>query len=210
LTEPKTSPFDRIIAGWPLRNWLATLVVAGIAAFAAAHAVRKLVGKDDGIVATSATGQPTASANPQFTATGTGGGTVSVPESPQPGRTTATTTRTTAAPAGPRIVSFRVKTAPTCPAGTDLNPIDGTPVTLEWEVAGAESTELAVDGPGKYADYKVKDSVTLNFGCSGAPNTDAKHTYTLTTIGGGPAAKQTLTVTAKINEIAHVSPPAGG
>jgi len=90
-------------------------------------------------------------------------------------------------------------------------PIEGRPVVLEWEVAGAQSTELAVDGPGKYADYKVKDSETLSFGCSGAPNTEQKHTYTLTTIGGGPAAKQTLTVTAKVNEIGQVdASPAGG
>jgi hypothetical protein len=208
MTEPPTSPLDRMVAGWPLRNWLATLVVAVIAAVAASTAITRLVGKDDG---TGALGQPT----PSATVTVTGPATTptssaSTPRSPEPGRTTATTNRTTAAPAGPRIVFFRVKTAPSCPAGTDLNPIEGTPVTLEWEVAGAHSTELAVDGPGKYADYKVKDSETLTFGCSGPAGTDAKHTYTLTTIGGGPAATQTLTVTAKINEIARVSPPAGG
>jgi hypothetical protein len=196
---------DRIVAGWPLRNWVATLVVALIAAVAASTAITRLAGKDDGTVATGATGQPTPSVAAPTT-DGTAGATVSVPASPEPGRTTVTT-RTTAAPAGPRIVVFRVKTKPSCPAGTTLNPIEGTPVTLEWEVAGAQSTELAVDGPGKYADFKVKDSVTLSFGCSGPPNTDQKHTFTLTTIGGGPAATKTLTVTAKINEIAVVETP---
>jgi hypothetical protein len=207
LTEPPTSPWDRIVAGWPLRNWAATLVVAVIAAVAASIAVTRLVGKDDGTVATGATGQPTPSAT-AFTAGPTAGGTVSVPQSPAPVRTTAT--RTTAAPAGPRIVTFQVKTAPTCPAGTNLNPIDGTPVTLEWEVAGAQSTVLAVDGPGKYGDFKVKDELTLSFPCSGQANTQQKHTYTLTTVGGGPAATKTLTVTAMINEVANVSPAPGG
>lgn len=207
LTEPSKSPMDRVVAGWPLRNWVATLVVAAIAAVAASTLVTKLAGKDDGIVNAGATGQPTPTATLPGAAT-TPAGSGAAPQSPEPARTTAT--KTTAAPAGPRIVYFRVKTAPTCPGGTDLNPIEGTPVVLEWEVVGAQSTELAVDGPGKYNDYKLKDSETLNFGCSGPANTDAKHTYTLTTIGGGPAATQTLTVTAKINEIAQVSPPAGG
>jgi hypothetical protein len=196
-----------MIAGWPLWKWAVTAVVALVAAVAAAVLVSRLAGKDGGTVATGATGQPTPTAtSPGVTPSITVCCAPSAPQSPAPGRTTATTQATTA-PAGPQIVTFRVKTAPSCPAGTNLNPIDGTPVTLEWEVAGADSTVLAVDGPGKYDDFKVKDSATLSFGCSGPPNTDQKHTFTLTTVGGGPVATQTLTVTAKVNEIAIVSTP---
>jgi hypothetical protein len=195
---------NRIVAGWPAWKWAVTVVVALVAAVAASVLVSRLAGKDGGTVATGQTGQPTPSATAPVATTDTAGGTVSVPVSPAPGRTTATTRAT---PAGPQIVTFRVKTSPSCPAGTNLNPIDGTPVTLEWEVAGAESTVLAVDGPGKYGDFKVKDSLTLSFPCSGPPNSEQKHTYTLTTVGGGPVATQTLTVTAKVNEIAIVSTP---
>ena len=71
-------------------------------------------------------------------------------------------------------------------------------------MGAAESTTLSVDGPGLYGAYGLAGEATIYFTCSGAPNTDQIHTYTLRTIGGGPVAAKTLTVKARINEIPQV------
>jgi hypothetical protein len=112
---------------------------------------------------------------------------------------------TTLAATGPQIAYFRVQQQPSCPAGTTKFPIAGKPVVIEWKVTAADSTELAVDGPGLYGSYGPEASETLSFPCEGEPGTDATHTYTLTTVGGGPAASRTLTVKALINEIPVVN-----
>jgi len=115
--------------------------------------------------------------------------------------------KTTQPPAtGPRIVYFRVSATgkPSCPAGTNLNPIPGKDVTLEWQAAAVDGTQLAVDGPGLYGSYGPQDTVTLAFPCSGKAGTQQSHTYTLRTVGGGPERTQTLTVKALINEISQV------
>jgi hypothetical protein len=86
-----------------------------------------------------------------------------------------------------------------------VNPIDGNPVMLEWSTAGGvASTELSVDGPGLYGSYGASGSETIFFPCGGAPGTMQSHTYTLRTVGGGAQQSQTLTVQARVNEIAQV------
>ncbi|MFY1637501.1 hypothetical protein ACN27F_30230 [Solwaraspora sp. WMMB335] len=108
-------------------------------------------------------------------------------------------------PAGPRIVSFTVTGQPSCPAGTTIAPIDGTPVTLAWQVNGQPTVTLSVDGPGVYQSYQgPQGSETLAFPCDGAPGTYQKHTYLLTATEHGASTQQTITVQAKINEIAVV------
>jgi hypothetical protein len=111
-------------------------------------------------------------------------------------------------PTGPSIEYFRVATEPTCPSGTDVNPIDGTPVTLEWKVRGADAASISIDGPGVYGTYEPEKSETFAFPCSGEPNTFQEHTYLLTTVGGdGEPRTKELTVSAKINEITVVTGP---
>jgi hypothetical protein len=106
---------------------------------------------------------------------------------------------------GPRIEYFRVAEKPTCPGGTNVNPIDGTPVTLEWKVTGADAATISVDGPGVYGTYEPEKSETFAFPCSGEPNSMQKHTYLLTTVGGGEAKTKEITVSARVNEITVVT-----
>ncbi|GIE57358.1 hypothetical protein Aoc01nite_27600 [Actinoplanes octamycinicus] len=118
---------------------------------------------------------------------------------------TATATATPAAsetPDGPAISYFRVTGKPSCPSGTDQVRYEGTPVTLEWKVTGAEKATLSVDGPGVYAEYATKDSATLTFSCGGDPGGYQVHTYLLTAIGPDGTKTRKLTVKAKVNEIA--------
>jgi hypothetical protein len=103
---------------------------------------------------------------------------------------------------GPAIEYFRVAAKPSCPSGTDQVRYEGQPVVLEWKVTGAEKATLSVDGPGLYAEYGAKDSATLNFPCGGDPGSYQTHTYTLKAIGPGGTRSKTLTVKAKVNEIA--------
>lgn len=106
---------------------------------------------------------------------------------------------------GPKIVSFTVTGEPSCPAGTTLAPIDGTPVTLAWKTTGQPTVSLSVDGPGIYQSYEGPEgSETLSFPCDGAPGSYQKHTYTLTATEDGAKAEKTITVQAIINEIAVV------
>lgn len=110
-------------------------------------------------------------------------------------------TTTSAPPSGPAISYFRVATKPACPSGTDQTTFPGTDVTLEWKVTGADKATISVDGPGIYDTYGVKDSVTLNFPCSGDPGSYQSHKYLLTAIGPDGTKTRTITVKAKVNEI---------
>lgn len=111
-----------------------------------------------------------------------------------------------AAPTGPSISDFHVSQKPSCPAGTNQAPVDGTPVTLTWSTARTGKTTISVDGPGVYDTYGSSDSVTLNFPCGdSSPGSYQSHTYKLTAIGSdGSTRTKTLTVKAKVNEIAQV------
>ncbi|WP_436535166.1 hypothetical protein [Actinoplanes sp. HUAS TT8] len=118
-----------------------------------------------------------------------------------PSHTPTHKTSTSAAPSGPAISYFRVSGKPSCPSGTDQTHFEGDPVTLEWKVTGAEKATISVDGPGLYDTYGVKDSVTINFPCSGDPGSYQSHTFMLTAIGPNGTRTKTLTVKAKVNEI---------
>lgn len=106
---------------------------------------------------------------------------------------------------GPRIGYFRVRQQPTCPAGTNVNPIPGTPVVLEWQAANVDRVALSVDGPGIYRDsYAPTDTETLNFPCSGAGGDTQQHTYQLTVSNADGRQTRTITVSARVNDIPAV------
>jgi hypothetical protein len=108
-------------------------------------------------------------------------------------------------PNAPRIEYFRVAQQPSCPSGTNLNPIDGTPVTLEWKVVNVDAASISIDGPGLYGTYEPEKSDTFPFSCGGEPGSTQEHTYLLTTVGGdGEAQTKEITVSAKVNEITVV------
>jgi hypothetical protein len=113
---------------------------------------------------------------------------------------------TASAPAkGPVISYFRIKQKPQCPQGTNVNPIPGVDLVVEWSVSGADSVTLAVDGPGIYNTYGPKGSETFSFGCGGGtPGQMVSHTYTLVAEQDGKQAKKTLTASAKVYEIGQV------
>ena len=118
-----------------------------------------------------------------------------------------TTTSPSPTPSGPRIVYFHVKQQPQCPQGTNVNPIPGVPLVVEWKLAGTDKAALSVDNPGlvgSYGTYAVEGSETFTFSCGGAPGSMEKHTYTIFTVGGGAERSKTLTVEAKVYEIAQV------
>jgi hypothetical protein len=125
-------------------------------------------------------------------------------------RSTATTNTgsgatSSAPPKGPVISYFRVKQKPQCPQGTNVNPIPGVDLVVEWSVAGADSVTLAVDGPGVYNTYGPKGSETFSFGCGdGTPGQTVSHTYTLVAEKDGRQAKKTLTASAKVYAIGQV------
>jgi hypothetical protein len=108
---------------------------------------------------------------------------------------------------GPTIVYFRVAQRPTCPQGTNLNPIPGKPLVIEWKVRGAHQVELAVDGPGLYKTYGTSGTETFTFGCGGSPGRVETHTYKLTTVGGGAVRSKTISAKATVKEISDVGPP---
>lgn len=112
---------------------------------------------------------------------------------------------TARAATGPAIGYFRVKQKPSCPAGTNVNPIDGTPVVLEWKVTSVDNVALSVDGPGIYADnYPPTGTETLNFTCSGKEGDVQRHTYQLTVTNASGKVTKTLEVTATVHERATV------
>jgi hypothetical protein len=109
------------------------------------------------------------------------------------------------APSGPTVVYFRIKQQPACPQGTNLDPIPGQDLIVEWKVTGTDKVTLAVDGPGVYASYGAEGSETFAWGCNGQdPGTTVKHTYTLVAGTDGSTAKKVLTASSKVYEIAHV------
>jgi hypothetical protein len=149
-------------------------------------------------------GAPTTSGQPTDDgATGsgsTGGGTDSNGGQPG-GRSTTSAPK----PAGPTIAYFRVAQKPTCPSGTNVTPIAGTPVVVQWKTSNVDSVALSVDGPGVYADnYPPAGSETLNFPCSGAEGDVQKHAYLLTVRNAHGTQKKTLVVTATVHEIKQV------
>ena len=178
------------------------LVAAGTIALAGAgcsHAKGKGGAGDNGDSA-SIGGAPTASptappadggaGSATTTNTGTGSGSDASPSAP---------------PKGPVIAYFRIKQKPQCPQGTNVNPIPGVALIVEWSVSGADSVTLAVDGPGIYNTYGPKGSETFSFGCGdGSPGQTVSHTYTLVAEKDGKQAKKTLTASAKVYAIGQV------
>lgn len=109
------------------------------------------------------------------------------------------------APQGPVISYFRIKQKPQCPQGTNVNPIPGVDLIVEWSVSGADKVTLAVDGPGVYNTYGPKGSETFSFGCGdGKAGDTVKHTYLLVAEKDGVQAKKTLVASAKVYEIGQV------
>jgi hypothetical protein len=113
---------------------------------------------------------------------------------------------TSPAPNGPVISFFRIKQKPQCPQGTNLDPIPGVDLIVEWSVSGSDKVTLAVDGPGIYNSYGPKGNETFAFGCgSGGKHGDTiSHTYTLVAENNGVESKKTLTAAAKYSEVAQV------
>lgn len=130
-----------------------------------------------------------------------GGDTPSAP--PKPAKPSATGGATSNG--GPEIVYFRVQQQPSCPAGTNVNPIPGNPVVVEWKATNVDRVALSVDGPGIYADsYAPTGSETLNFPCEGDEGDTQKHTYQLTVSNATGKQTRTITVSARVNGIAPV------
>jgi hypothetical protein len=149
-------------------------------------------------------GSPAATPSPSLPASpsaGTPGGIASPTASlapvasPTVAPATPAPTPTPAPPATPRITPIP---APTILSFTGPKTVDCADqsydgfITLSWEVAYADSTELAIDFPGVYKSYPgVAGTDRVPFSCG-----NGSHTYTLTTVGGnGPAASKTLTIT---------------
>ncbi|GIG88894.1 hypothetical protein [Plantactinospora endophytica] len=108
-------------------------------------------------------------------------------------------------PAGPTIVSYRIKQKPQCDQGTNVNRVPGLPVVLEWKVTGADKVTISVDGPGIYDTYPAVGTATINFPCGdGQPGAYVKHTYELRTVGGGEVRSKTLSASALVHEIPQV------
>ncbi|HEY6594951.1 MAG TPA: hypothetical protein VI011_12750 [Asanoa sp.] len=106
---------------------------------------------------------------------------------------------------GPRIVSFTISKQPSCPAGTNVAPIEGLPVEVSWKVTGTDKVTISVDGPGVYDTFPAEGTKSFQFGCEGSPGSTQKHTYLLKTVGGGEVKQKTLTATATVNEVAIVA-----
>jgi hypothetical protein len=75
---------------------------------------------------------------------------------------------------------------------------------IEWNVTGAETVELAVDGPGLYGRYPATGTESFTFSCGGTPGSTEKHTYKLTAKHGTYVETRTLTATATVYDTATV------
>ncbi|MEU3452639.1 hypothetical protein ABZ671_03410 [Micromonospora sp. NPDC006766] len=107
--------------------------------------------------------------------------------------------------AGPTIAYFRVAQKPSCTSGTSKNPIEGTPVVVEWKASNVDSVAISVDGPGVYEDnLPPAGSRELNFPCSGSEGDTQRHTYLLTVTNAQGTQTKTLVVTATVHEITQV------
>ena len=109
---------------------------------------------------------------------------------PVPTTTAATTTAPSTTPA---LTSFTASaTTFTCSA-VPVSTVAPQQLTLTWTTQNATGVTLAIDGPGKYADYGPNGNVTLPAHCDGS-----SHTYTLTPFNGstqGPPKTITTTST---------------
>jgi len=180
---------------------VAMLVAAGVLALAGAgcakHDDAKGGGSGDNGDSAFIGGAPSPSAG-----TGSDNGTGSGSGTTNTGQNNASPS---AAPKGPVISYFRIKQKPQCPQGTNVNPIPGVDLVVEWSVSGADKVTLAVDGPGIYDTYGPKGSQSFSFGCGdGKPGDTVSHTYTLVAEKDGEQAKKTLTASAKVYEIGQV------
>ncbi|MFI0791835.1 hypothetical protein ACH4OY_03905 [Micromonospora rubida] len=105
----------------------------------------------------------------------------------------------------PTITYFRVADKPFCPAGTNINPIAGGPVLVEWKVTNVDSVALSIDGPGIYADnYPSAGSEAFLFPCSGGEGDIQKHTYTLTARNSHGKQTKTIVVSAPVHDVPTV------
>ncbi|MER5700666.1 hypothetical protein ABT023_01720 [Micromonospora sp. NPDC002296] len=105
----------------------------------------------------------------------------------------------------PTIAYFRVADKPFCPAGTNVNPIAGGPVLVEWRVSNVDSVALSIDGPGIYADdYPSAGSEAFLFPCSGGEGDVQKHTYTLTARNSHGKQTRTIVVSAPVHDVPTV------
>jgi hypothetical protein len=180
------------------------LVAAGAIALAGAgcspHAKGKGGAGGDNGDSASIGGAPTAS--PTAPPAGNGAGSTATTNTGSDSGSGATAS---APPKGPVVSYFRIKQKPQCPQGTNVNPIPGVDLIVEWSVSGADSVTLAVDGPGVYNTYGPKGSETFAFGCGGGtPGQLVSHTYTLVAEKDGKQAKKTLTASAKVYDIGQV------
>ncbi|HEY8453434.1 MAG: hypothetical protein FWJ70_07060 [Micromonosporaceae bacterium] len=106
-------------------------------------------------------------------------------------------------PPGPVIEYFHVALEPLCP-GSELAPMEGRPVVLEWKVTGTDQVTLSVDGPGVYATYPAQGSATLNFPCEGREGATQRHTYLLTATNSDGTTTSELVVEAQDHERTQV------
>lgn len=105
----------------------------------------------------------------------------------------------------PTITYFRVADKPFCPSGTNINPIAGGPVLVEWRVTNVDSVALSIDGPGIYADdYPSAGSEAFLFPCSGGEGDIQKHTYTLTARNSHGKQTKTIVVSAPVHDVPTV------
>ena len=106
------------------------------------------------------------------------------------------------APAGPRIVSFRIAQRPKCAEGTAVFRAPAVPLIIEWKIAGATRGALSVDDPthtpGTYGPVALEGTLDFEFSCAGDVGTSETHTYALYTVGGGATRSATLTASAKV------------
>jgi hypothetical protein len=121
---------------------------------------------------------------------------------------TKTATHTATHVSSPAIDSFVVSQQPMCPViATSASPqgYPGVDIKLKWHVTGATKVALSLDdknffkehGSGSQGDYATTGEADLPFECDATAQPDTTHTYTLDTIGGGPTAQQTLSVTER-------------
>jgi hypothetical protein len=103
----------------------------------------------------------------------------------------------TAAPTGPTILYFRVKTKPSCPGTGPGGSFGGSDAVLEWEAVNIDQVTVSIDGPGMFGTYDRKSSQSFPFACGSSAGT-YKHKYTLHTVGGGAEKTQTLELEAKV------------
>lgn len=158
--------------------------------------------------------------DPGFTGS-TDGATDGTTGSPTP-TDTATVTVTSTPKANPTVTvtaqpkitidQFRVTSdgGPACPVAAQPGASFSSPghdITLEWKVSGnVDRVALSIDDPTFYktnngqgtweSDYNRTDSVTLPWSCDSdhTQNHFTTHTYTLSTIGGGPSVAKTITI----------------